>query len=541
MRAVSATSGLARSGRWQWLALLGVVVAEGVALRLSTLGNRSFWLDETTAVRQATWSIPHMLGEMANNVHPPLFHILLHYWIVAFGRSELAVRAFPLVWGIAAIPLLYWVGSSIYDRRVGFIAASIGAFSPFFVWYSQEARMYSMMFVLALLATGALYHALRTGAFRWWSLFTLATAAGVMTQYFFLFLVAGQGAYFLLSHLPERERELKAARAVLEGSRTWVAGRRLAHVAGMGTALLVAAAPLSWWLPQVLEHRELLRGVSGAFNYGGPAPTFGVHFNELVLVPVQYVFGFHADLAMRDLVAIWPLLITGAFLSAGIAQRLSRRTWYLVAAGVGGSLLIALLGLWQPILEARYFTATAAPLVILAARFLAELRADTFRTVAAVLLVVSLAGWVDQSYNPDSIVKWDNREAMDVVSTGYRPGDTILLIPNFVTSIPEYYLPTEVYAEVRKLPAFDANGRPRNRPEQLDEDLERMVGVSRRVWIVATWQESPRIALDRRLTSEWLADQGFELAEDHRLRRIRVSLFETSEPRGFFYGEEGPP
>ena len=74
-----------------WI-VAGLTVA-GAALRLATIDTRSLWLDETTAVRQASWSISELLTLMAGNVHPPLFHALLHYWIVYFGRSEVAVRS----------------------------------------------------------------------------------------------------------------------------------------------------------------------------------------------------------------------------------------------------------------------------------------------------------------------------------------------------------------------------------------------------------------------------------------------------------------
>ncbi|HEX9093515.1 MAG TPA: glycosyltransferase family 39 protein, partial [Coriobacteriia bacterium] len=275
-----------------WLAFALTLV--GAALRLGTLNTRSFWLDETTAVRQASWSIDVMLAWMAHNVHPPLFHTLLHYWIVEFGRSEVVVRIFAVTWGIAAIPLAYWAARALYDRRVALLAAAIVALSPCFIWYAQEARMYTMMLVFALLSTGAMWRALDRRRAWWWLPYALATGAGLMTQYFFGFLVLGQACYILLG------REHRRARPVL----------------GWAASLVVASLPLLWWLPKVFAHPELLRGATGAFNYGGTPPAVGVHFNELILVPVQWAFGFHSEIATRDLVAMWPLLITLVFLSS---------------------------------------------------------------------------------------------------------------------------------------------------------------------------------------------------------------------------------
>ncbi len=525
--------GLSRAAAFLIVASLTLV---GAALRIATIDTRGFWLDETTSVRQASWGIAQMLEKMAGNVHPPLFHTLLHYWIVYFGRSEVAVRGFPIVWGIVAIPLMYWVARDIYDRRVGAIAAAMVAISPFLIWYAQEARMYTMVLVFALLSTGALWKGLRRRGFGWWVLYALATSAGLMTQYFFAFLVLGQGVYVLFAHARGRmHAEDPAGEPRPRSTPPLGAVRRLPEVAAWVGALLVAMVPLAWWLPKVIAHRELLRGATGAFNYGGEPPVIGAHFNQLILVPVESLFGFHSEAITRDLVAMWPLLITLVFVSAGFARHVSPRTRYLIAGGVGGALAITLLGSWQPIvLEARYYTAVGVCVVILAARAVAEMRTSARWATAAVLVVVAAAAWTDQSFDPSSVVKWENREAMALVAARYQQGDTILLLPNFVTSIPEYYLPPDAYAAVRAVPLYGAKGRPRNSPAQLAQDLVRQVGISRRVWVVATWQETPRIALDRTLVTRWLTAESYVLKQDRKFRRIRVTLYEVGTQRGFF-------
>jgi uncharacterized membrane protein len=521
--------------RGRGLVLLALVFALGAALRVASINTRSFWLDETTSVRQASWPLGEMVAWMAHNVHPPLFHTLLHYWIGAFTSSEISVRGFALIWGLAAIPLAYWVGSVLFERRVGLFSAGIVALSPFFIWYSQEARMYTMLLVFALLATGAFWRALRHGGARWWLLYALAAGAGLVTQYFFAFLIAGHLVYYALHEMPDA---LRAAReAGTERSRRGPL-RLLADVPTLGPLLLsavVALIPLGVWLPYVFQHPELLRGVSGAFNYGGVPPELGVHFDSQALVLAEGLFGFHAEDVMRSLVAAWPLLVTGAFVVGGLARRATRRTQFLIVSAVTGLGAISLLGMWQPIvLEVRYFTAVCVPLVILIAKGFCDLRPTVMRGVLAVVLVVAAVAWVDQSYNPDSVTKWDNRAAMGIVADGYHPGDVILLLPYFVSSVPQYYLPPNVYAQVQPLPLFDRYGKERNSTTQLAEDLTRKVGYARRVWVIATWQETPQIALDRQHVGEWLTSQRYRVAGDHQLHRIRVTLYE-GQPQGDFF------
>lgn len=513
--------------------VVGLTVV-GAVLRLLTLGTRSFWLDETTAVRQASWTVPQIIQLMADNVHPPFFHVLLHYWILVFGKSEIAVRAFPVTWGIAAIPLVYWVGRNIYDRRVGVIATAIVALAPYYIWYSQEARMYTMMLVFALLSVLFMWKAMASNRVGWWIGYSLATAAGLMTQYFFFFLVLGQAIYFLLFKVARKESELaEAGTRRMAWSRPWGIFRDVPETTGWLLALVVAALPSAWWLPKVLAHKDLFRGIAHPFNYGGVTPTLGVHFNDLILVPVEMAFGFHSTVVMRDLVAMWPLLITLAFVTVGFARPLTQRTWYLIASGIGGATVIALIGQWQPILEARYFTAATTPVLFLVARLLAGLKPLHFRVTVAALLAITLVGVTDQSFDPNSIVKWDNRQAMGIISSQFQPGDVVLLIPYFVSSIPEYYLSPQAYQAVRKVPSFDQFGNLRNTPQLLGQDLNRQVGPATRVWVIATWQDVPRIALDRVNTGGWLLAHGYRVAEDYQLHQIRVTLYERAVPRPF--------
>lgn len=533
------TQGPRRGMSLLWLALIS---AMGTALRVISLNNRSFWLDEATSVRQASWSLAEMFAWMAHNVHPPLFHTLLHYWIVYFGSSEVSVRTYALTWGLAAIPLAYWVGTSLFDRRVGLASAAILAFAPYFIWYSQEARMYTMLLVFALVSTGALWNALRRRHFVWWSLYAISVGAGLVTQYFFVFLLAGHMLYYLIYEIPAA---LAHAQDTGTRHRPWNPLGWFSDIPTLGplvATLVVAAIPLALWLPYVFQHPELLRGVSGAFNYGGAPPQIGLHFDSQALVLAEWLFGFHSSDVMSGIVASWPLLVTAAFIAGGLARKASPPTRYLLLTAVTGVAAISLLGVWQPIvLEVRYYIAVSVPLVIVLAKGFTDMRRQSMIAVAAIALVIAGAAWTDQSYNPDSVVKWDNRAAMGIVADGYRPGDAVLLLPYFVSSIPQYYLPPQVYSQVQPLPKFDRFGKERNRPEQLAQDLDRLVGFAPRVWVIATWQETPQIALDRRHVGEWLVSEGYRATADDRLRKIRVTLYEGKRKSSFFRSEGATP
>src|SRR4029453_2079720 len=68
------------------------------------------------------------------------------------GTGELAVRVPSLIAATAMIPLIYAAARDIYDRRAGMAAAALATVAPFAVWYADEARMYALFMVFALLA-----------------------------------------------------------------------------------------------------------------------------------------------------------------------------------------------------------------------------------------------------------------------------------------------------------------------------------------------------------------------------------------------------
>ena len=60
----------------------------GGFLRVLLLGNKGMWLDETFSVWLANHSIPELLQWAVKiDQHPPLYYLLLHYWIALRGDS----------------------------------------------------------------------------------------------------------------------------------------------------------------------------------------------------------------------------------------------------------------------------------------------------------------------------------------------------------------------------------------------------------------------------------------------------------------------
>jgi hypothetical protein len=138
-----------------WLALLLTLV--GGFLRLFQLGMRGMWLDETFSVWLANQNLGEMLGWMVKiDQHPPLYYLLLHAWIADFGDTPYYARLLSALFGTATIPIIYLTGKRLSGFVMGLAAAALLAFSPFNIYYAQEARMYTLLTFNAAVAMYAL-------------------------------------------------------------------------------------------------------------------------------------------------------------------------------------------------------------------------------------------------------------------------------------------------------------------------------------------------------------------------------------------------
>jgi len=227
------------------LALLGITLL-ALALRLWHLSGQSLGYDEGYSIALARQSLGAIAAQTAADIQPPLYYDLLHFWMQLFGSSEAAVRSLSLLFGLLTVPLLYALGRRLFGPATGLLAALLGAISPFWIWYAQEARNYTLVTFLGVLSsyllllislpcragevTGCRTLWIRIGGVRQpvkvgvgvWVAFVLTNIAAVYTHYYAFFLVAFQALFFLLvwaaPHRPAINRRAKSTKPAEAGS-----------------------------------------------------------------------------------------------------------------------------------------------------------------------------------------------------------------------------------------------------------------------------------------------------------------------------------
>jgi len=129
------------------------VVVVALALRLPRLGDQNLWWDEGYSVFIARLGLRQGAVETAYDVHPPLYYWLLHFWRLAAGEGEWALRFLSLLLGVLAVSLLYRLAREMGWREAAALAALLLAVSRFGIAWSQETRMYALATCLGLAST----------------------------------------------------------------------------------------------------------------------------------------------------------------------------------------------------------------------------------------------------------------------------------------------------------------------------------------------------------------------------------------------------
>lgn len=131
-----------------------VLMIIGSLLIFPTLTYEPLWQDELVSFYVAKDSIAHGFPMMPSGfIYPKaeLFHYMLGLIMLVFGDQLFVARSLSAVEYVISIPLLYFIGSYFFGRRIGLFAAVILTFSPFALMWGSQLRMYEQAQVCVLL------------------------------------------------------------------------------------------------------------------------------------------------------------------------------------------------------------------------------------------------------------------------------------------------------------------------------------------------------------------------------------------------------
>ncbi len=200
--------------------------------------NTSLWIDEIALAENVIRTpLPALVGEplALDQVAPPGFLAALKFATAALGPTELALRLFPFLCGLAALILFAALAWRTRPGWTSVLATGIFALLPTLIAYSAEAKQYATD-VCASVALTLLALGLRDKHGASGSRFLFAGLAGALAVWFSagaVFMVAGLGGALTVLALRDEPPRVPAGLAGVLG--IWAASAASAVTLGLHT------------------------------------------------------------------------------------------------------------------------------------------------------------------------------------------------------------------------------------------------------------------------------------------------------------------
>jgi 4-amino-4-deoxy-L-arabinose transferase-like glycosyltransferase len=190
-------------GRAPALILAGLIVLAG-ALRFWHLGDWSFNSDETFTLRDS-------LAPSLSNPRPLLYYLNYHLVRPFTPLDELGLRLLPALFGVLAIPTFYLMNRRLVGTRAALFGSLLLTVSGLHVFYSQFARYWSLVFLLAAVYPYAVYLGLRERKYGLLALGIVTGALAVVAHPSTVLLLGGLGVWLLATYATsDRLRRLRS-------------------------------------------------------------------------------------------------------------------------------------------------------------------------------------------------------------------------------------------------------------------------------------------------------------------------------------------
>jgi mannosyltransferase len=383
--------------------VLVALLAISAFLRSRQLGGE-LWFNEAIAVGIATRSFGGVLHASHVGGSAPLYYLLLHFWVNAFGDHESSARALSLLCSLLTIPVAGWAGWSLAGPRAALYTAILFAFSSVFTEYAEQAQPYALLGLLSLLAVVAFLHAFVYRRRRYLWLLVGALEAALYTQ----------GTAALLG--------FGLAAGLLVVIRCAPADARRALVRDGALCLLALIVLYIPWLPSTIDQ---IAHATSPWHY---APLMGAD------IPGDLVGGERVDatLAVVIVMGIGPL----ALVKSRRREPEAIVFWALATIAISSIALTAVSQIATPDWVSRYLLPVATVLLVLAA-----LSAARARIVGAVAIVVVIAFCADPgAFAPGH--QSNMREVTAQLDRSMHPGDVVAVAQPEQTPLAWYYLPS---------------------------------------------------------------------------------------------------
>ncbi|MDA8050666.1 MAG: glycosyltransferase family 39 protein [Rhodospirillales bacterium] len=403
-----------KAGRIVPIALFCAILGLALALRLHGLGAKPLWLDEVFTQKRSALSVHGLILDSLRNRHSPLFFLIEHV-MLGFGSGAATLRLVAAFTGAFCAALVFAIGREAGLKTGAVLAGLMAALAPLQVGFGQEARSYTLMLVLILVALWGLVRMAatpervrrpwldRAGLPGAWAAYGLGTAGALW--------VLGDAVPWLIA---ANVAMLAVILPRIEGR-----GGFLVRWIAVQAAIVVIAGPVYLAMVRAV-HAEVIGGflwispLTPGFLWTDAASLYGL--SDATMVSMRLLPGPVPYLA--------PVAIALGGLGFFVLRRAPGPRAVLLIAAAGLPVVLALVSLVHPVLLPRYLLWSAAPFFVIsgaAVEALPRAVRPAALGVAAVVLTVNLFPY----YRAETKPRWDL--AASFLTNRSKPGDAVLV------------------------------------------------------------------------------------------------------------------
>ena len=167
----------------------------GSFLRLYHLNFQSPWLDEIHTLNEANPKLSFNEVHDALLIaepHPPLYFFIMNVVFKIFGYSIFIARMVSAIIGIAGLYSIYLLGKELFSKKAGIFAMILLSVNYFHIYYSQDARMYGLLFLTTTLSFYYLTRLIKIPTLKNTLIFGLVSTLMIYSHFFAVFTLFAQ-------------------------------------------------------------------------------------------------------------------------------------------------------------------------------------------------------------------------------------------------------------------------------------------------------------------------------------------------------------
>ena len=453
------------------IAVVGILLL-ALAVRLYQLDLQVVWYDEAFSVWLARMPIDRAIYFTAQDVHPPLYYLLLHAWMTGFGDGVVAIRSLNVVLGVVTVAAGMLLAHRMASRRIAVMAGLLLAMFPIGVYYRQEARRYGLI-------------------------------AGLYTHYFAALGALVGWVYVLFARAPGGQRLISMLRWWL--CNVLIASAYLPWLPTLYGQVHENTGMVSWIAPVTLV--TLPQSLWIAFMLGGDSSVMGIM--TMVLTVLIFVAAARAARQSKEPDKAGALLVIYCFVPVCVTWLFS----FVLPLYVERYLVFAFLGL---------------PILLAVAMNGRRWKWQVTLLIACLFFEgVGLANLYNRAFNLRGGNEWVNNRldyVMAQVAARWQPGDALLTSDNAFWSLTiDFYNKTGSAPLVYSVGELDADTLLY--PSSLEHvvtEPRTLASPYKRVWWVTSGEVTE---IEKRMEQDWLKLEEVDKGDS---RALLVAMPEQS-------------